>query len=240
VGESERAVRSLFARARAAAPCVLFFDELDSLAPRRGGGGEGGGDAAIRVVNQLLTEMDGMESRKATFVIAATNRPDMIDPAMLRPGRLDKLLYVPLPDKRSREDILRALIRKIPIFASKASNKTEPDTANKLIKDVSEFKKLEGFSGADLASLVREACVCAIRENLKVSPEVKDGEKEESLPLLCLSHFEMAIEKVYPSVSVKDREGYLKLRDSLRGVAGALRTPSKERFSNEDENKDDE
>ena len=240
VGESERAVRSLFARARAAAPCVLFFDELDSLAPRRGGGGEGGGDAAIRVVNQLLTEMDGMESRKATFVIAATNRPDMIDPAMLRPGRLDKLLYVPLPDKSAREDILRALIRKIPIFASKASNKTEPDTANKLIKDVSEFKKLEGFSGADLASLVREACVCAIRENLKVSPEVKDGEKEESLPLLCLSHFKMAIEKVYPSVSVKDREGYLKLRDSLRGVAGALRTPSKERFSNEDEKKDDE
>jgi ribosome biogenesis ATPase len=224
VGESERAVRSLFARARAAAPCVLFFDELDSLAPRRSGGGEGGSDAAVRVVNQLLTEMDGMESRKATFVIAATNRPDMIDPAMLRPGRLDKLLYVPLPDKSAREDILKALIRKIPIFSSKVSDKSDSDAAKKLIKDVSEFKKLDGFSGADLASLVREACVCAIRENLKVSPE----SKEESLPHLCLSHFEMAIEKVYPSVSAKDREGYLKLRDSLRGVAGALRTPKEE------------
>jgi len=229
VGESERAVRSLFARARAAAPCVLFFDELDSLAPRRSGGGEGGSDAAVRVVNQLLTEMDGMESRKATFVIAATNRPDMIDPAMLRPGRLDKLLYVPLPDKSAREDILKALIRKIPIFSSKVSDKFDSDAAKKLIKDVSEFKKLDGFSGADLASLVREACVCAIRENLKVSPKSKEG---EILPHLCLSHFEMAIEKVYPSVSAKDREGYLKLRDSLRGVAGALRTPKEDRSPN--------
>ena len=215
VGESERAVRSLFARARAAAPCVLFFDELDSLAPRRSGGSEGGGDAAVRVVNQLLTEMDGMESRKQTFVIAATNRPDMIDPAMLRPGRLDKLLYVPLPDKSAREDILKTLIRKIPIFSS-TWGKTEPETVNELIKDVSEFKKLDGFSGADLASFVREACVCSIRENLMMQSS------QESLPQLRLSHFETAILKVYPSVNVRDREGYLKLRDSLRGVAGTL------------------
>ena len=215
MGESERAVRSLFARARAAAPCVLFFDELDSLAPRRSGGSEGGGDAAVRVVNQLLTEMDGMESRKQTFVIAATNRPDMIDPAMLRPGRLDKLLYVPLPDKSAREDILKTLIRKIPIFSS-TWGKTEPETVNKLIKDVSEFKKLDGFSGADLASFVREACVCSIRENLMMQSS------QESLPQLRLSHFETAILKVYPSVNVRDREGYLKLRDSLRGVAGTL------------------
>ena len=216
VGESERAVRSLFARARAAAPCVLFFDELDSLAPRRSGGGEGGGDAAVRVVNQLLTEMDGMESRKATFVIAATNRPDMIDPAMLRPGRLDKLLYIPLPDKSAREDILKALIRKIPIFSSVAGESVS-ETMTNLIRDVSDFKQLEGFSGADLASLVREACVCAIRENLKLSTG------EDSMPSLRLEHFRDARTKVFPSVNARDREGYLKLRDSLRGVTGALK-----------------
>ena len=94
VGESERAVRTLFQRARSASPCVLFFDEMDSLAPRRGSNGDN--TSAERVVNQLLTEMDGLEARNATFLIAATNRPDMIDPAMLRPGRLDKLLYAPL------------------------------------------------------------------------------------------------------------------------------------------------
>ena len=156
-----------------------------------------------------------MESRKQTFVIAATNRPDMIDPAMLRPGRLDKLLYVPLPDKSAREDILKTLIRKIPIFSS-TWGKTEPETVNELIKDVSEFNKLDGFSGADLASLVREACVCSIRENLMMQSS------QESLPQLRLSHFETAILKVYPSVNVRDREGYLKLRDSLRGVAVTL------------------
>jgi ribosome biogenesis ATPase len=112
VGESERAVRTLFARARAASPCVLFFDELDSLAPRRGGEGN---QASERVVNQLLTEMDGLESRSATFVVAATNRPDMIDPAMLRPGRLDKLLYVPLPPPDGRAAILKTLTRKTPL-----------------------------------------------------------------------------------------------------------------------------
>ena len=96
VGESERAVRTLFLRAEASSPCVIFFDELDALCPKRGGEG---GVSSERVVNQLLTEMDGLNSRKSVFIIAATNRPDMIDPAMLRPGRLDKLLYVRLPQQ---------------------------------------------------------------------------------------------------------------------------------------------
>ena len=95
VGESEKAVRELFKRAQASAPCIIFFDELDSLCPKRGNESNAAGE---RVVNQLLTEMDGLESRRDVFVIAATNRPDIIDGAMLRPGRLDKLLYVPLPD----------------------------------------------------------------------------------------------------------------------------------------------
>ena len=152
VGESERAVRTLFARARAAAPCVLFFDELDSLAPRRGN--DSGNQASERVVNQLLTEMDGLEARSATFVVAATNRPDMIDPAMLRPGRLDKLLYVPLPPPDGRAAILRTLTRKTPLAPGL-------DVAR-----VGESGRCGGFSGADLASLVREACVAALKGNL--------------------------------------------------------------------------
>ena len=145
MGESERAVRVFIRTSERAAPCVLFFDELDSLAPRRSGGSEGGGDAAVRVVNQLLTEMM-MESMKQTFVIAATNRPDMIDPAMLRPGRLMGC-YMFLCQIRAREDILKTLIRKIPIFSS-TWGKTEPETVNELIEDVSEFKKVDGFSEA--------------------------------------------------------------------------------------------
>lgn len=99
VGESEKAVRQLFKRARASAPCVIFFDELDSLCPKRGSENN---SSSERVVNQLLTEMNGLEERGDVFIIAATNRPDIIDPAMLRPGRLDKLLYVPLPTKSDR------------------------------------------------------------------------------------------------------------------------------------------
>lgn len=112
VGESEKAVRQLFKRAKASAPCVVFFDELDSLVPKRGSDGN---HSSERVVNQLLTEMDGLEDRRGVFVIAATNRPDIIDPAMLRPGRLDKLLYVPLPTKEDRFQILQTVTAKLPV-----------------------------------------------------------------------------------------------------------------------------
>jgi len=112
VGESERAIRELFRRARSSAPCVIFFDEIDSICPKRGSDSN---QVTERVVNQLLTELDGMEDRKNVFVIAATNRPDIIDDAMLRPGRLDKLLYVPIPTESDRASILRALIRKSPL-----------------------------------------------------------------------------------------------------------------------------
>lgn len=108
VGESEKAVRVLFARASAATPCIIFFDELDALCARRGG--DGSNQAGERVVNQLLTEMDGVAARKQIYVVGATNRPDMIDAAMLRPGRLDKLLYVPLPDAVGRASILAAVL----------------------------------------------------------------------------------------------------------------------------------
>ena len=108
VGESERAVRQCFMRARNSAPCVIFFDELDALCPRRT---EGDNSSTSRVVNQMLTEMDGIEGRKGVFVMAASNRPDIIDPAVLRPGRLDKILYVGLPNAADRADILRALTK---------------------------------------------------------------------------------------------------------------------------------
>lgn len=105
----------LFPQARQAAPCVLFFDELDSIAKARGGSVGDGGGAADRVINQILTEMDGMSSKKNVFIIGATNRPDIIDPAILRPGRLDQLIYIPLPDEKSRMAILKANLRKSPI-----------------------------------------------------------------------------------------------------------------------------
>lgn len=124
VGESERGVRQVFERARASSPCVIFFDEIDALCPKRyfhgyimicRGMDGGSSGVSERMVNMLLTEMDGLEDRKQVFVIAATNRPDIIDPAMLRPGRLDQLLLVPLPSKEDRLDILRTITKKTPL-----------------------------------------------------------------------------------------------------------------------------
>lgn len=114
VGESEKAVRQCFIRARNSAPCVIFFDELDALCPRRS---EGDNSATSRVVNQMLTEMDGVEGRQGVFLMAASNRPDIIDPAVLRPGRLDKILYVDLPTSADRVDILRALTKVTFLFS---------------------------------------------------------------------------------------------------------------------------
>jgi len=198
VGESERAVRTLFQRARSASPCVLFFDEMDSLAPRRGSGGDN--TSAERVVNQLLTEMDGLEARNATFLIAATNRPDMIDPAMLRPGRLDKLLYVPLPPMDGRVAILTTLTRKTPIA---------PEVN---IARIAQSASCDGFSGADLAALVREACVAAL----------KSMTIDTSTPLVTMEHFQDAFTKVQPSVSKSDHARYDELRRKLRRECGSI------------------
>lgn len=146
VGESERAVRLVFQRASNSAPCVVFFDELDALVPRRS---TEGSTSSERVVNQMLTEMDGMNDRMQVFVIAATNRPDIIDPAMLRPGRLDRLLFVPLPSRAGRFEILRAHSGHLPLATDVDLHAIALDT--------------EGFSGADLAALMREAALLAIR-----------------------------------------------------------------------------
>ena len=114
-GESEANIREVFDKARQASPCVLFFDELDSIAKSRGGSAGDAGGAADRVINQILTEMDGMGAKKNVFIIGATNRPDIIDGAIMRPGRLDQLIYIPLPDEESRISILKANLRKSPI-----------------------------------------------------------------------------------------------------------------------------
>uniref|UniRef100_A0A0A9Z881 Uncharacterized protein n=1 Tax=Lygus hesperus TaxID=30085 RepID=A0A0A9Z881_LYGHE len=149
-GESEANVRDVFDKARAAAPCVLFFDELDSVARARGGHGDSG--ASDRVINQLLTEMDGMTVKKNVFIIGATNRPDVLDPAIMRPGRLDQLLYIPLPDKASRVAILRANFRKSPLAADIDIDQIAAAT--------------HGFSGADLSGICQRACKMAIRESI--------------------------------------------------------------------------
>lgn len=187
-GESEANVREIFDKARGSAPCVLFFDELDSIATQvlflilmfplncllhgftvlfrlfasvakcdpllqRGGSSGDAGGAADRVLNQLLTEMDGMNAKKTVFIIGATNRPDIIDPALLRPGRLDQLIYIPLPDEDSRHQIFKACLRKSP-----------------LSKDIdlrALAKYTQGFSGADITEICQRACKYAIRENIE-------------------------------------------------------------------------
>jgi transitional endoplasmic reticulum ATPase len=153
VGESERAVRELFRRAREAAPTLVFLDEVDALAPIRGQASDGG--TTDRVVAALLTELDGVESLRNVVVIGATNRPDLIDPAMLRPGRLERLVYVPPPDADARADILRAATKNVPL--------ADDVNLDRLAR------KLEGFSAADCAALVREAALAAMRESLEAS-----------------------------------------------------------------------
>ena len=159
-GESEANVRDIFDKARAAAPCVLFFDELDSIAKSRGNGDANG--ATDRVLNQILTEMDGMNAKKNVFVIGATNRPDQIDPALLRPGRLDQLVYIPLPDEQSRLSILQSQLRKSPIA--------------KDVELAHIAKSCQGFSGADLTEICQRACKMAIRESIE--HELKRGQDE--------------------------------------------------------------
>ncbi|XP_067420984.1 nuclear valosin-containing protein-like isoform X3 [Emydura macquarii macquarii] len=154
VGESERAVRQVFQRARNSAPCVIFFDEVDALCPRRSDRETG---ASVRVVNQLLTEMDGLENRRQVFIMAATNRPDIIDPAILRPGRLDKTLYVGLPPPADRFAILKTITK----------DGTRPPLAVDVnLEEIAYDQRCDCYTGADLSALVREASVCALRQEM--------------------------------------------------------------------------
>jgi len=192
VGESEKAIREVFRRARTAAPAIIFFDEIDSLAPMRGAGM---GDSMVteRVISQMLTEMDGLMGLENVVILGATNRPDIIDTALLRPGRFDRLVYTPEPDNATRMQILKIHTKGMPL------------------KDI-DFEKLtnmtRGYAGSDLEAICREAGLMALRED----PNVKE---------LTMYHFLRALQKIRPSIT-DDMEKYYrsweeKSRQTLRG-----------------------
>ncbi|ODV63440.1 AAA family ATPase CDC48 [Ascoidea rubescens DSM 1968] len=240
-GQSESNIRDIFDKARAAAPTVVFLDELDSIAKARGGSVSDAGGASDRVVNQLLTEMDGMNAKKNVFVIGATNRPDQIDPALLRPGRLDQLIYVPLPDEPARLSILNAQLRNTPL---------EPGL------DLAKVAKAtHGFSGADLSYIVQRAAKFAIKESIeenirkekakeeiakikaeyekenkiktefeddvKMNEEEEEEEEEDPVPYITHSHFEEAMKTAKRSVSdaeLRRYEAYAQQMSASRGT----------------------
>jgi transitional endoplasmic reticulum ATPase len=197
VGESEKAIREVFRKGRTAAPAIIFFDELDAIVPRRGLGYADSG-ASQRVISQLLTEIDGIETLQNVLVIAATNRPDMLDPAVMRPGRFDRLIYVPSPDFESLKEIFKIHAGSMP-----------------LSKDVSLdelARKAQGYSGADIEAICREAAMNALREDVDAT-EVSRRD------------FDEAMERVGPSIAPEDDVWYQKFSKRLRRERVAARTP---------------
>src|SRR5574338_16726 len=193
VGESERGIREIFRRARQASPCVVFFDEIDSIAPIRGAGGETA--VTERVVSQLLTELDGMENMHGVIVLAATNRADMIDPALLRPGRFDKIIQIPMPEKDSRRQILEITAKSIPIV----SDKNELDYVN--LDKIAEIT--DGMSGADVAAIANTAVSIVIHEYLDKHPTKEELEKATTGAKVTMRHFEEAVKKVKTQKDLK-------------------------------------
>lgn len=203
-GESEANVRELFDKARAASPCILMFDEMDSIAKTRGSGGAGGSEAGDRVINQILTEIDGVGARKNVFVIGATNRPDILDPAVIRPGRLDQLIYLPLPDLKSRMAIFKANLRKAPL---------DPSVDLEVLA-----RSTNGFSGADISEICTTASKLAIREAILAAEErlqkIEAGEIDEDDDsgssevsgnmLIGKRHFNFAMSRARRSVTEQD------------------------------------
>jgi len=189
VGESERAIREIFRKARMVAPAIIFLDEIDSIAPARGSRVDAG--VTDRIVNQLLTEMDGIKPLRGVVVIAATNRPDLLDPALLRPGRFDRIIKVPPPDRKARLEILKIHTRKVPLA---------PDVDLEKLADMTN-----GFTGADLEALVREAVMLALREKLEA--------REVSM-----KYFLEALKVVKPSLSEDVMEKYQSIEKTLRSL----------------------
>ncbi len=188
VGESEKAVREIFRKAKMASPSIVFFDEIDSLAPKRGSGfGDSG--TTERVISQLLTEIDGLEMMKQIVVIAATNRPDIVDTALLRPGRFDRFVLISPPTQKSRLKILEIFTKEMPIA---------DDVDLKLLA-----KSLDGFSGADIESLCREAAMLALREDMNTS-------------IVKLKHFKGAMQKVHASITPEMMKFYEKAAENFK------------------------
>ncbi|TDA25104.1 MAG: AAA family ATPase [Archaeoglobi archaeon] len=192
VGESEKHVRDMFKKARQVAPAIIFFDEIDSLAPRRGGIGDS--HVTERVVSQLLTELDGLEELREVVVIAATNRPDLIDPALLRPGRIERHIYIPPPDKEARKEIFRIHL------------KNKPLAEDVKLEELAE--KTEGYSGADIEAVCREAGMLAIREALKSGVSREEAKEIAKKIKITKRHFEEALKKVKPSLTQEDLKRY--------------------------------
>ena len=190
VGESEKAVRQIFRRARQVAPTIVFFDEIDAIAPARGFRHDTSG-VTDRIVNQMLTEMDGIQPLTNVVVIAATNRPDILDPALLRPGRFDRLIYVPPPDKKSRLEILKIHTRNVPLA----------DDVD--LEKIAEMT--EGYTGADLEALVREAVMSALREKFEARP-------------VEMKYFLQAMKVVKPSLTKEDIQRYERLGEQLKRI----------------------
>ncbi|MED6216933.1 hypothetical protein PIB30_012661 [Stylosanthes scabra] len=193
VGESEREVRQLFSRARACSPCIVFFDEVDALSTKRD---SEGGSVVERVVNQLLIELDGADQRQGVFVIGATNRPDVMDEALLRSGRLGKHLYVPLPGANERFSILKALVRKKPVDSTVD------------LRAIAEA--CENFSGSDLATLINETAKAAVKEKLTSVEATNDDNTYKP------RHFKIAHSKVSPSVSPAERRRFERLAERFK------------------------
>ncbi|KAG7575383.1 hypothetical protein FFLO_00373 [Filobasidium floriforme] len=225
-GSSEENVREIFDKARAAAPCVLFFDELDSIGGKRGASSGDAGGAGDRVLNQLLTEMDGVGTNKNVFVIGATNRPDNLDPALMRPGRLDQLIMIPLPDEPSRLSIFKAALRKSPVA---------PDVDLGYIA-----KATPGFSGADCVGIVQRASKLAIRQSIEFDmrrdrerraraeaagegamDEEETAEEVDEVPHITRAHFEEAFGFARRSVSDAELRRYEQFAASMSASRGA-------------------
>ncbi len=186
VGESEKAVREVFRKARQSAPTIIFFDELDSITPVRGSG-FGGSQVTERVISQILTELDGLEELKDVVVIGATNRIDIIDPALLRPGRFDKLLRIPLPDLEARKGILRIHLEKKPL--------------TKDVKIDTLAEKTEGYSGADLAALANTTSMLVIKEHISKSKTIEKAKETLKDLKISMKDFEKTLEKMEPSAT---------------------------------------
>jgi transitional endoplasmic reticulum ATPase len=195
VGESEKGVREVFRKARQAAPCIIFFDEIDAIAPVRGGD-FGNSHVTERVISQMLTELDGLEVLTNVVVIAATNRPDIIDSALLRPGRFDRLLYVPPPDHESRKQIIRIHTSKKP-----------------LADDVSIDKlatKMDGYTGADIAAVASAAVMLSLREHISRYKEPQEAGKNAKEVKIHMHHFEEAMRKIRP-LSAQELDMYKRI-----------------------------
>ncbi|MBA3977334.1 MAG: CDC48 family AAA ATPase [Nitrosopumilus sp.] len=199
VGESEKGVREIFRKARQAAPCIIFFDELDAIAPTRGGD-HGDSHVTERVISQFLTEMDGLEILTNVVVIGATNRPDIIDPALLRPGRFDRILYVSPPDRDSRLQIIKIHTKKKPVAG---------DVNIEQLAD-----KTEGYTGADIASLSSAAVMLSLREHIEKYPDPKEAERHAQELKISMKHFEDAMMKIRP-LSRQELDMYKNVSDKF-------------------------